>query len=144
MNPSVAPIVEIRLGSETRSLRLGFRAFKALGLNPFKPDTIFAYFEDLDPDKAAAFVRAGLLHEYAPGGPRDGQEPPAADELLDVLDVPMFMDIMTRCLEAAGLKPKAPEGEAQAEPDPPAARTGSPSGPSPDTTSGSPSPTSGT
>lgn len=119
LNPSVAPIVPITLNGEARKLKYGFRAFKELGLNPFKPDTIISFLGDsLGVDNAVLWVRAGLLHEYAPGGERAGQTPPTADELIDSLDVPQFSRIISDCLEAAGLKADGAEEPKPADPPP--------------------------
>ncbi len=117
---TAAPTFTIQLGAESRTLMYGFRAFKALGLNPFKPGELGRYATELDIDGAAAWVRAGLLWEYSKGQRRFGEEPPAADDLVDLLDFPKFMTTFDRSIEAAGLKPK--EGEEAGEPqDPPAA-----------------------
>jgi hypothetical protein len=123
---SAVPFFSITLGSETRTLRYGFRAFKILNLSPFRPSEVMGYLgtnlDALDVDKAAAWVRAGLAWEYAKDQPRYGQELPTVDELVDLLDLQKFMDTFSSSLEVAGLKPD-PDSGAEAEPqaDPPPA-----------------------
>ena len=130
-DPPAAPTFEIELGGETRTLMYGFRAFKALKVNPFKPasltDFLGADLTNLDVDKAAEWVRAGLLWEYAKGKPRAGQEPPTADELLDDLDLPKFMAAFQLSTASSGLTgdgsgPQTPNTESAESPaDPPQA-----------------------
>lgn len=97
----------IELGGETRALMYGFRAFKELGLNPFKPATFLEYFgsEDLsqlDVDKAAAFVRAGTLWEHAKGKPRYGQEPVSVEDVIDEMTLDKFLSAFSLMKESSG------------------------------------------
>lgn len=121
---SAVPSFELRLGAETRTLRYGFRAFKLLGLNPFQPKSMVAYLgadmENMDIDKAAAWIRAGLAWEYAKDQPRHGQELPDVDDLIDLIDIATFMQTFGLSLEVAGLKSDGEE-PANADPDPPTA-----------------------
>lgn len=116
---SAVPSFDIQLGTETRTLRYGFRAFKTLGLNPFQPKAMVEFLGkdlgNLDIDKAAAWLRAGLLWEYAKDQPRHGQEPPAVDDLIDLLDMASFMTTFGMSIEVAGLKG---DGEADEPADP--------------------------
>jgi hypothetical protein len=105
--PTAAPTFDIQLGGETRTLQYGFRAFKALKLNPFQPQTLVTFLgadlSSLDVDKAAEWIRAGLLWEYAKGKPRHGETPPEVDELVDDLDLPTFLAAFQLSTESAGL-----------------------------------------
>jgi hypothetical protein len=110
MGLSIVPSFSIDLAGETRALRYGFRAFKELGLNPFQPKTIMDFLGSqlgaLDVDKAAAYIRAGLLWEYAKGQPRAGETPPTVEEMVDMLDLNLFMRTFNQSIEAAGLQVK--------------------------------------
>lgn len=75
----------IQFAGEERGLKFGFKAWTELSLNPFKPATIQEYIAGIDITKAAAWIRAGLLHEYAKGGTREGQTAPTVDEVQDVI-----------------------------------------------------------
>ncbi len=120
---SVVPSFEIQLGAETRTLRYGFRAFKILGLNPFQPKSMMEFLggslENLDIDKAALWIQAGLAWEHAKNQPRHGEELPGLDDLIDVLDLASFMKTFHLSIEAAGLKSE--ESEAKEPADPPLA-----------------------
>lgn len=112
--------MEVVLDGEARTLKYGFRAFHELGINPFKPSTLVEFFAGLDIEMAAKFVRAGLLHEYrGKNAPRQGQEPPTVDEIIDGLDMAAFMQTMKSDLPGiAGVD----SAEATGEPaDPPQA-----------------------
>lgn len=117
VDPSAAPTFQIRLGDETRTLTYGFRAFKILGISPFRPQELADYFgedlQKLDADKAAAWVRAGMAWEYAKGRTRHGQDLPDVEDLIDFLDLPKFMDVFNLSVHAAGLdgKPDPSEGK---------------------------------
>lgn len=115
MVETAAPTFQMKLGKETRTLMYGFRAFKALGVNPFQRDGLKQFAAQIDIDKAAEWVRAGLLWEYAKGQDRHGQEPPTADDLVDLLDLNTFMATFDLSMNAAGLDKKPEEGEAPAE-----------------------------
>jgi len=111
LDAPAAPTFQIKLGGETRTLMYGFRAFKALGINPFKPSELRDFYGDLSVDKAAEWVRAGLLWQYAKGQELNGQEPPTADDLLDLLDMANFNETFELSVEVAGLTPKNGESE---------------------------------
>lgn len=102
-NPTVTPSVTMQLGGEAHELRLGLRALKALGINPFQPGSVQEYLDSLDIDKAAAIVRACLLHQYAKGKARQGQEPPSVDEVIDYLDMGLFEGVLGDIIKASGL-----------------------------------------
>lgn len=112
----------MQLGTETRTLRYGFRAFKLLGLNPFQPKAMKEFLgvnlENFDIDKAVKWIRAGMAWEYAKDQPRYGQEMPIADDLIDLMDMSSFLTTFGQSIEAAGLKGN---GEAEPPADPPAA-----------------------
>jgi hypothetical protein len=112
---SLVPSFQIQLGKELRTLRYAFRAFKLMGLNPFQPksmaDFLGANLENLDVDKAAAWIRAGLAWEYAKDQPRYGQEMPTVDELIDLIDIASFMRTFNLSIEVAGLKGDGEEGQ---------------------------------
>lgn len=105
MEPTTAPVIHLTIGGEDRPLKYGFRAFKELSLNPFKPQTIVDFMNALDIDKAAEFIRAGLLHEYSKSGARVGQQPPSAEDIIDSIDLTDFASILSQITEALGLKP---------------------------------------
>jgi len=119
-NPSVVPAVTITLDGEVRVLKLGFRALKELGVNPFKGSAIAEFIDGMDLDKAAQLVRACLLHEYAKRGSRHGQEPPTVDDIVDMLDFELFEGTLGKLFQAAGLvgEPGAESAAAGGAPDP--------------------------
>lgn len=117
------------LGGERRELRLGLRAFKAMGVNPFKATELNEFVDGMTVDRAAIFVRACLLHEYAKTGPKFGEVPPTEDEIIDMLDMAIFEGAMRGLIEAAGLLGGKDEGAPAAAADPQAAQSGRTSGP---------------
>jgi hypothetical protein len=123
-NPSVAPIVPISLGGEARGLKFGFRAFRYLQVNPFNPDEINGYFGGAwSPEKVCHIIIAGLLHEYAKNGPREGQKPPEDDDLIDILDLqqcPALIKAVNEALEGDDESDK-PEGKPEPSANPPLA-----------------------
>ncbi len=114
-NPTAAPTVPITFDGELRTLKYGFRAYDALGLNPFDPESVKAFSEKpLTVQLAAQLVRAGMLHEYTKRGPRFGQEPPTVDEVLDVLDFPQFVTMFLDIQKAMGTDEEAPADQPEA------------------------------
>lgn len=125
--PSVAPSVEITFAGEKRILKYGFRAYKALDLNPFDRQSIQA-FQDraLALDVAALIIQAGLLHEYyGKGATRKGETPPTIEEVMDELDMFVFTELLPSIQKAMGTDREDPKPmsatEEQKEPDPPSA-----------------------
>jgi len=115
--PSVAPVAQITLGGETRTLKYGFRAYKELGINPFDPESVKT-FQERPPtiDTVSETIRAGLLHEYVKGGARAAEKPPSVEELVDLLDMPTFAGIWADMLKAMGADaPEKTDGESKPE-----------------------------
>ncbi len=64
MEPDVAPTVDIVLGGKARKLKYAFRAYRAMGVNPFDPESLKAYQDaPMDIERATLMIYAGLLHE---------------------------------------------------------------------------------
>jgi hypothetical protein len=83
----------VLIAGEPRTLKYGFRAFKELGVNPFKPQSLIEMLANLDIESAVAFLRAGLLHEYyGTVAPRKGEEPPTVEQLIDDVDMESFIN----------------------------------------------------
>lgn len=101
-----APTFQVEINGEKRKLQYGFRAFRALGLNPFRPADLAKFGQELDIETALLWIRAGMLWEYAPNGPRFGEEPPEAEWLIDYIDLPKFLAAFEDAVEAAGMKVK--------------------------------------
>lgn len=120
--PTVSPTATIILDGEARTLKYGFRAYKALGINPFDPESVAAFRANkLSLDVAAAMIRAGLLHEYAKNGPRHGQEPPTVDEIIDLLDFVQFAAMFADVQRAMGTDEPTTEPSPETPANPPAA-----------------------
>ncbi len=122
--PTSAPIVEVTLGGQKRTILMGFRAWKKLNLNPFKNDEIKNYMQDLDVEKAAAFVQAGMENAAVV---MKTDPAPTLEETIDMLDVFSFNAVMT-AINNSVTPSTLPSKADGADPQP--AQTGSPSGPS--------------
>jgi len=94
-----------------------FRAWKSLEVNPLKVEEVQKYLTDLDAERAARWVMAGIHGHQALVkrlAEQDGETPPPAevwdlDRVLDLLDVNAFGAIVTALGAAA-------EGKARTEP----------------------------
>ncbi len=124
IQPTSAPIVEIVLGGQKRTILMGFRAYKKLNLNPFKTDEIKDYVMSLDIEKAAAFVQAGMENAAIALKTNDA---PSLEETIDMLDVFSFNAVMMAINKS--VTPASAPVKANGA-DPQEAQTGSQSGPS--------------
>lgn len=113
--PTTAPVVEILLGGKARKLYYGFRAWHLLGVNPLRTAEVQAFLADLDIEKAAKWVWAGLCaHEALVRrlAFEDHQEPPPAEEwdldrVIDLLDAGAFGEILEAIKKASeGAEPE--------------------------------------
>ena len=121
--PTSAPVIKVMLGGQERTLLMGFRAWKKLNLNPFKADDIQNYMKDLDIDKAAAFIQAGMENASVV---LKLEAPPTLDETIDMLDVFSFNAVMAAINNSVRTVPAVKADGVDPQP----AQTGSPSGPS--------------
>lgn len=130
--PTTAPVIEIKLGGKKYQVLLGFRAYKKLGLNPFKAREIVEYLNNLDADKAANFLHAGIENAARV---LKVEQSISADEVLDNLDTFTFNAALQAITAAVGLAARrqtreAVDAEAEGKTvDPPTAQSGTPSGP---------------
>ena len=120
MLPTTAPIVDIELGGRTRKLYFGFRAWKILGVNPMKPADLQKFLDEIDPQKAAEWIYAGLQGHVAlvrALAREDGQPEPEIQEI-DLETVLDFLDAETFTSIVAAISGQNPEPEAQPEANP--------------------------
>lgn len=104
--PAVAKDIVIDLNGEDRNLRLRFSAWESLGVNPMDAKSLSSFLDNMSPEKAARLVQAGLAHEYRANGMRAGQTPWTVEELLDLIDVPMYVALTEEIMRAFGFEKK--------------------------------------
>ena len=112
--PTTAPVVDITLGGRPVKLCYTFRAFHEMHLNPMKQADVEAYFADLSPERAAAWVCAGArgyIRLMAHMARQEGRPAPpeSVDEwtvegVMDVMDTATFSAII-EAIKAAAEKP---------------------------------------
>jgi hypothetical protein len=106
MLPSTENVVSVELGGRSISLYYSFRAWHSIGVNPLRPEEIQGLMSSLDPEKAAAFIAAGIQgHQRLVKRlcEQDGEQPPSfeswdTDRVLDLMDAAAF----ARIIEAIG------------------------------------------
>lgn len=123
--PTTAPVYEIVIGAKPRKFYMGFRAFKKLGLNPFKQSELSDYLNEPDVDKVCALLQAGIENAIVSLG-EEGPAP-TTEELIDVMDSSQFAEIMQK-MSKAKADILVEEGSPEAESDPTIAQSGSQSG----------------
>jgi hypothetical protein len=109
MLPTTATIVDITLGGHSEKMYFSFRAWNSLQVNPLKPAEVQKFLEDLNPDKAARWVLAGLEgYQALFNRLRDDAAEPVKinawdlDRVLDVLDTQAFGAIVAAIGAASG------------------------------------------
>jgi hypothetical protein len=116
MLPTTAQIVDITLGGKPEKMYFSFRAWHTLGVNPLKPADVQAFLEELDPEKAARWILAGitgyqaLVTRLAEPGDALIVEAWDFDRVLDVLDTEAFGAIVAAIGAASGEKAEADAG----------------------------------
>ena len=117
MLPTTATIVDITLGGKPEKMYFSFRAWHTLQVNPLKPAEVQAFLEDLNPEKAARWILAGLTGYRALFNRlREGDADPVKidawdlDRVLDMLDAEAFGAIVAAIGAASGAPAEPDEG----------------------------------